>query len=115
MVKDRKSAPNTVQVHRAALKFLFVRTLNQPWFDERVARTRRRPKLPSVLSPEEITRILDHTTNLKHWTIIATFYATGLRCNELRNLKIGDIDSQRRVIHVREGKGRLLRNRIGSY
>jgi integrase len=58
LVKDRKASPNTVQVHRAALKFLFVRTLNQPWFDERVARTRRRPKLPTVLSAEEITRIL---------------------------------------------------------
>jgi len=110
MVKDRKSAPNTVQVHRAALKFLYVKTLNQPWFDERVARTRRRPNLPSVLSAAEITRILDHTTNLKHWTIIATFYATGLRCNELRNLKIGDIDSQRMVIHVREAKGGVPRD-----
>jgi integrase/recombinase XerD len=110
LVKDRKAAPNTVQVHRAALKFLFVKTLDQPWFDERVARTRRRPKLPSILSAEEITRILDHTTNLKHWTIIATFYATGLRCNELRNLKIEDIDSQRMVIHVREGKGRIPRD-----
>ena len=110
LVQDRKSAPNTVQVHRAALKFLFVKTLNQPWFDERVARTRRRPKLPSVLSAEEIARILDHTSNLKHWTIIATFYATGLRCNELRNLKIEDIDSQRMVIHVREGKGRIPRD-----
>ena len=110
LVKDRKAAPNTVQVHRAALKFLFVKTLNQPWFDECVARTRRRPRLPTVLSAEEITRILDHTTNLKHWTIIATFYATGLRCNELRNLKIGDIDSQRGVIHVREGKGRIPRD-----
>jgi integrase len=54
-----------------------------PWFDERAARTQRRPKLPSVLSAEEITRILDHATNLKHWTIIATFYATGLRCTVL--------------------------------
>jgi integrase len=110
MVKERKSAPNTVQVHRAALKFLYVKTLNQPWFDEQVARTRRHPKLPSVLSAAEITRILDHTTNLKHWTIIATFYATGLRCNELRNLKIGDIDSQRMVIHVREAKGGVPRD-----
>lgn len=110
LVKDRRSAPNTVQVHRAALKFLFVKTLNQPWFDERVARIRRRPKLPTVLSAEEITRILDHTANLKHGTIIATFYATGLRCNELRTLKIRDIDSKRMIIHVREGKGHIPRD-----
>jgi integrase/recombinase XerD len=105
LVRDRKSAPNTVQIHRAALKFLYVKTLNQQWFDDRVARTRRLPTLPSILSPAEITRILDHTGNLKHWTIIATFYATGMRCNELRNLKIGDIDSGRMVIHIREAKG----------
>ena len=105
LVRDRKAAPNTLQVHRAALKFLYVKTLNQQWFDERVARTRRRPRLPSILSPAEITRVLDHTRNLKHWTIITTFYATGMRCNELRHLKIGDIDSQRMVIHVRVAKG----------
>jgi site-specific recombinase XerD len=105
LVRDRKAAPNTVQVYRAALRFLYVKTLNRSWFDERVARTKRHWKLPTVLSPDEITRILDRTRNLKHWAIIATFYATGLRCNELRNLKVGDIDSQRMVIHVREAKG----------
>ena len=110
LVRDKKSAPNTFQIHRAALKFLYVKTLKQPWFDEQVARTRRHPKLPSVLSASEITQILDHTHNLKHWTIIATFYATGLRCNELRNLKVHDIDSQRMLIHVREAKGGIPRD-----
>jgi site-specific recombinase XerD len=62
------------------------------------------------LSAEEITRILDHTTNLKHWAIIATLYFTGLRCNELRLLKVGDIDSQRMVIHVREARGGIPRD-----
>jgi integrase/recombinase XerD len=110
LVKDRKSAPNTVQIHRAALRFLFVKTLGRQWFDEQVARTRRRPGLPTVLSAEEITRILDRTTNLKHWTMIATFYATGLRCNELRNLKVSDLDSRRMVIHVRVAKGGVPRD-----
>jgi integrase/recombinase XerD len=105
LVRDRKSAPSTVQVHRAALRFLYVKTLNQPWFDERVARARKRIKLPTVLSAAEITSILDNTRNLKHWTMIATFYATGVRLNELRKLKVADIDSQRMVIHVREAKG----------
>jgi site-specific recombinase XerD len=110
LVRDKKAAPNTVQVHRAALKFLYVKTLRRAWFDEQVARTRKRPRLPPILSAEEITRILDHTNNLKHWAIIATFYSTGLRCNELRLLKVGDIDSQRMVIHVREAKGGVPRD-----
>ena len=110
LVKERKVAPNTFQVYRAALKFLYVKTLHQPWFDEQVARMRKRPTLPTVLSAEEITRILDHTTNLKHWAIIATFYATGLRCNELRHLKVEDIDSRRMVVHVRVAKGGIPRD-----
>ena len=110
LVQERRAAPSTVQIHRAALKFLYVKTLHRAWFDERIPRARKRQRLPAVLSAEEITRILDHTTNLKHWVMIATFYATGLRCNELRNLKTSDIDSQRMVIHVREGKGGIPRD-----
>src|SRR5689334_4068093 len=81
LVKDRKAAPSTVQVHRAALKFLFVKTLGRSWFDERVARTRKQSKIPTVLSAEKIKQILDHTANLKHWTIIAT-----MRISSLPNL-----------------------------
>jgi len=110
LVKDRNAAPSTVQIHRAAIRFLYVKTLGRQWFDEQVARTRRRPGLPTVLSAEEITRILDRTTNLKHWTMIATFYATGLRCDELRNLKVSDLDSRRMVIHVRIAKGGVPRD-----
>jgi integrase/recombinase XerD len=58
-----------------------------------------------LLSTEEVTRMLAGTRNLKHWSILATIYATGLRCSELQHLKVGDIDSKRTVLHVREGKG----------
>lgn len=102
---DRKVQTNTILVNRSALRFLYVSTLKQTWFDDQVPMPKRRPGLPGQLSAEEITRILDHTTNLKHWTIIATFYATALRCDELRNLKVGDIDSKRMVIFVRQAKG----------
>ena len=52
--------------------------LKQKWFDEEIRRPKRRPTLPGILSAEEVTRILDHTHNLKHWTILTTFYATCL-------------------------------------
>jgi site-specific recombinase XerD len=54
--------------------------------------------------------MLDHTTNLKHWTILATFYGTGLRSSELRLLKVDDLDSRAMVIHVRHGKGDVPRD-----
>lgn len=107
---DNEVVTNTLLVNRSALRFLYVETLRQKWFDEEIARPKRRPTLPGILSAEEVTRILDRTTNLKHWTIIATFYATALRCNELRHLKVSDIDSQRMILHVREGKGGVPRD-----
>jgi len=110
LVDDRKSTPSTIQLYRSALRFLYVTTLKRSWFEDNVARIKQRPKLPTVLSAEDITRILDGTRNLKHWTIFATFYATGLRCSELRHLKVKDIDSQRMLIHVRHGKGRIPRD-----
>jgi len=78
LLNDRKDTWATVQVNRGALKFLYVRVLKQAWFDEEIAAPKRRPRLPTVMSPEEITRILDRTTNLKHWTVLAMFYATAL-------------------------------------
>jgi len=110
LLDDNKATANTVQLYRSALRFLYVKTLRRPWFDEEVARIKRRLRLPTVLSAEEITCILDRTTNLKHWTIIATLYATGLRVSELLRLRVNDIDSQRMLIHVREGKGRIPRD-----
>jgi site-specific recombinase XerD len=110
LLNDKKDNFNTIQVYRGALKFLYVRILKQSWFSEEIAAPKRRLRLPTVPTPDEITCILDRTINLKHWTIIATFYATGLRCNELRHLKVTDIDSQRMILHVREGKGSAPRD-----
>jgi integrase/recombinase XerD len=109
LINDNKLNANTVLLNRAALRFVYVSTLKQKWFDEEIARPKRRPTLPPTLSVEEVTRILDHTHNLKHWTILATFYATALRCNELRHLRVADLDSRRMVIHVRQGKGGVAR------
>ena len=110
VLKERKLSWSAIHVNRAALRFLYVRVLKQRWFDEEIVAPKRHPQLPTVLSKEEITKILDATRNLKHWTIMATLYATGMRCNEIRLLKIQDIDSKRMLIHIRNGKGQTPRN-----
>ena len=107
---NKKCKWSTLQVNRAALRFLYVKVLKQTWFEEEIPVPKRRPYLPTVLSAEEITRMLDLTTNLKHWTIMALFYGTGVRANELRLLKTSDIDSERMVLHIREGKGQVPRD-----
>lgn len=107
---DKKCKWSTVQINRAALRFFYVKMLKQKWFEEEIPPPRRRPHIPTVLSADEIARMLNLTTNLKHWTIIAAFYGTGVRAGELRVLKVGDIDSERMVLHIREGKGQVPRD-----
>ena len=107
---DKKRAFNTLQVNRAALRFLYVRVLKRGWFDEEIPAPKKRPLPITVMTAEQITRILDLTHNLKHWTILATFYATALRCDELRRLKVLDIDSPRMLLHIRHGKGGVPRD-----
>src|SRR5664279_4727689 len=110
LLNERKVSASTLQIHRAALRFLYVKTLKRPWFDETIARAKRIPQLPDVIDAPAIATILNRTSNLKHWTIIATLYATALRLDELLHLQVGDIDSARIIIHVRHGKGRVPRD-----
>lgn len=102
---EKEDSWSTLQVNRGALKFLYCRVLKQKWFDDEIIAPKRRPELPIVLSVEQVTQILNGIYNLKHWTIIAAFYATGMGCDELRHLKVDDIDSDQMLLRVRHGKG----------
>ncbi len=90
----------------AALRFFFKKTLKRhdPDFDD-IGLARRPKKLPVVLSPEEVTQLLEAARNLRYRTILLALYSTGLRRTEVSRLKISDIDSQRMLIHVHQGKG----------
>jgi len=109
LLNEKKLAWTTYQVRRSALKFFYMRTLKKHWFEHEVAKPKVRRKLPTVLSPEEVRILLDATVNLKHRALLAMLYDTGLRCAEAQQLKVTDIDSQRMVVHVREGKGKFPR------
>ena len=71
-------------------------------------------KLPMVLSKKEVKQIIDCTNNLKHKTILSTIYSAGLRLSEVVNMKIRNIDSERKLIYVRGGKGKKDRATILS-
>jgi integrase/recombinase XerD len=62
-------------------------------------------KLPSVLNASEVKALLKACTLLKHRLLLGLCYGCGLRCAEVRHLKIGDIDTERNLLHVRQGKG----------
>lgn len=67
---------------------------------------KKKRKLPVVLSKEEITAMMNIPALLRHRVMIALLYGCGLRCGEVRNVKVNDIDLNRSVLHVRQGKGR---------
>ncbi len=90
----------------AALRFFYKVTLHKNWTLEEIIPAPKKPqKLPVVLSPEEVLRFLGCVLSIKHYTILTTCYAAGLRVSEAIRLKPTDIDSQRMVIRVEQGKG----------
>jgi integrase/recombinase XerD len=90
----------------AALRFLFLVTLRKPQVVARLPFIREPRKLPVVLSPEEVARLLDAAPSLKYRAALSVAYGAGLRASEIISLKVEDIDSARMVIRVEQGKGR---------
>jgi integrase/recombinase XerD len=90
----------------STLRFFFRVTLGRPDIVERTAFVHEPSKLPVVLSPEEVARLLDAAPSLKYKTALSVAYGAGLRASEVVALKVSDIDSQRMVIRVEQGKGR---------
>src|SRR5256714_1000861 len=89
----------------AALRFFFRVTLKRPDIVEHTTFVHEPAKLPVVLSPEEVARLLDAAPGLKYKAALSVSYGAGLRAAEVISLKTGDIDSKRMVIRVEQGKG----------
>jgi len=105
LLRDRKLAANTVKQRMAAVQFFFARTLKRPYLRTDFPYPKAPRRLPNILSQEEVTRLIDATSNLSHRAMLMALYSTGLRRSELVRLQVSDIDSQRMVIHVHLGKG----------
>jgi site-specific recombinase XerD len=90
----------------ATLRFFFRVTLGQRDIVEHTTFVHEPRKLPVVLSPEEVARLLNAAPGLKYQAALSVAYGAGLRAAEVVSLKIGDIDSKRMVIRVEQGKGR---------
>src|SRR5271156_4752482 len=100
----------TVNQTVSTLRFLFKVTLGRPDLVERTAFVHEPRKLPVVLSPEEVARLLDAAPGLKYKAALSVAYGAGLRVSEVVALKVGDIDSKRMIIRVEQGKGGKDRN-----
>jgi integrase/recombinase XerD len=106
LTNEKKLTPSSVVTAVSALRFVYKVTLKKAWrFEEVIPAPKMPEKLPVVLSPEEVLQFLGCITNIKHRSILTTCYAAGLRISEAVCLKTSDIDSQRMVIRVEQGKG----------
>ncbi len=94
----------------SALRFFFTYTLDRPDLARKLVRTRHPRNLPVVLSRDEVARLLNATTCLKHQVALSVAYGTGLRVAEVAALKVSDIDSARMLLRVERGKGGRYRN-----
>ena len=105
MLRDQKLATGTVENRMTSLHFFFKKVLKRydpELYDMKLTRVPK--KLPIVLSPEEVEKLIAAAPNLRYRIILLVLYATGLRRAEAARLKLADIDSQRMILHVRAGK-----------
>jgi integrase/recombinase XerD len=105
LLNDRKLAVETISGRIAALRFFFVKVLHRPYREIDLVYPKRPERLPVILSEEEVARLIESASTSYHRVILMTLYGTGLRREELCRLKVTDVDSQRMVLHVRQGKG----------
>lgn len=109
LVRERRVSRSTYNVALSAIRFLFHRTLKREAILAGIPCPRGPQKLPVVLSLEEMFQFFGAIHNIKHRATLMTAYDAGLRVSEVISLRLEDIDSQRMVIHVRNGKGRKER------
>src|SRR6266699_3618323 len=110
LFQKQKLSSGTVNNRLAALRFFYIKTLKKAWSIAETPYPKRALHFPSILSQEEVTQLIDAALTPYHRILLLTLYATGVRNAELTHLKVSDIDSQRMVIHIQGGKGRVDRD-----
>lgn len=96
----------TINATITALRFFFEVTLARPEVMAKMSHVRQPRKLPVILSPEEVARLLEAAPGVKYQAALSVAYGAGLRASEVVALKIGDVDSSRMMLRVEQGKGR---------
>jgi integrase/recombinase XerD len=103
--QEKKVAESTFRIHLYGIRFFYERTLTRPWPVFDLVRPRHPQKLPVVLSPQEVRSLLALVERPTAQMCLRLIYACGLRLREGTQLQVSDIDSQRMLVCVRQGKG----------
>jgi site-specific recombinase XerD len=102
---DKKYADATLRIVYSGLKAFYQKTLQRDWPTLLLLRAGRHGRLPTVLTLEEVGRIVRCAVPLRNQVFLYTVYSCGLRLNEALSLEVGDIDRKRMMVHVHRGKG----------
>jgi site-specific recombinase XerD len=105
LLNEKKVAEGTFRIHLYGIRFFYERTLQRPWPVFELVRPRNSLKLPDVLSPHEVRDLLALVKNTTAQMCLRLIYACGLRLREGTQLQVADIDAQRMLVRVRQGKG----------
>jgi len=105
LVEEKKVGPSGHKMYVAGLKFLYGVTLERPEVAAGLVYPKVPYKLPEVLSGPQVQLLIEAVTPLCHRAVVVCTYASGLRIGEACRLQVGDINSQRDVIHIHGGKG----------
>jgi site-specific recombinase XerD len=97
-----------------SIKFLYKSVFSKDDLAAHLLRPKRENKLPEVLSQKDVLKILTNVSNIKHKAILFLTYSAGLRVGEVVRLKLSDVDSERMLIHIVQGKGRKDRYSVLS-
>jgi site-specific recombinase XerD len=105
-MRSEGASATTMNAAVSALRFFFGVTLGRGDAEVGMTTVRQPRRLPVILSPEEVARLLDAAPGLKAKAALSLAYGAGLRASEVVSLKVSDIDSDRQVIRIEQGKGR---------
>lgn len=114
LIKNKERSHSYVNQALSAIKFLYESVVKQGKIVINIPRAKKEKKLPEVLSRQDVLRIMGKVDNNKHKAILFLIYSAGLRVGEVVKLRPEDIDSERKLIHVKQGKGRKDRYTVLS-
>lgn len=104
LVKERHLAPASCRLSLNGIRFLYQEVLHRK-FEAKLQVPKRPQRIPELLNRQEVAAILVACINHKHRMLLTVCYACGLRVSELVNLKVRDIDGERRLLRIDQGKG----------
>jgi integrase/recombinase XerD len=106
LLHDRQLSPDSINTFLASVKFLYTVTLEMPWNGEHFPKRLPVPvKNPTILSPKEVITFFNAVPGIRYRAVVMVCYGAGLRVSEAVALKIADVDSQRMVLRIENGKG----------